>query len=167
MVKKFTLTVNDHEYELINKWKADFNLSSIFRDAVLEKISVKERIENETATAIDFFKLIERLQKEKNENNEYIFTIAVKDATKWVSTAKYQDLIYLETWKPPYDGTEINTKKLITDPTLGSYFKQIIQRNSEMAASLNSKYLNNCAKTWFNIWSQSVSQCWKDIKAKL
>lgn len=167
LVKKFTLTVNDHEYELISKWKSDFNLSSIFRDAVLEKISAKERIEKEMIDEVALGDFIKRLKKEKDESDQYFIAIATKDAANWMSSAKYRELVYLESWKIPFDGAEIKTKSLISDPKLGGYFKQMLEHNDAMAPSLKSKYLNNYAKSWLNTWTQAVAQSWNSIKDKI
>jgi len=167
LVKKFTLTVSDDEYEVINKWKKRFNFSKVFRDAILLKISALERVNVDFSDAVDIEMVVKRLRIEKEQDDLYFASLGGKDALVWASRATYNELKYLDSWSIPFDDGEVSLKRLTGDTVLGEYFKLKLDENEKMRPGNRDTHLSLQAKSWLTIWEKAAKELWSQVKSKL
>jgi hypothetical protein len=159
MTKKVTLSVPDELHEKMDKWRASINFSKVFQKTINSIISKKEDFDKRLAEDADFFNILTRLKKEKEDLEEKYKQIGKKLGLEWSKAAHYSDLIY---------ALKLNTK---TDPTkderLGTYFKEIISKDPYLKTKKIIDEKNNDISRLISGWKESVNEFWQNIKDKV
>ncbi|MEW6136910.1 MAG: hypothetical protein AB1733_01670 [Thermodesulfobacteriota bacterium] len=171
MVKKFNLSVPDELAEKIEARREYLgNLSSLFQEAVREKIRKKEDWEKRIKEGEDKDTMIERLRREKAEAENDYYEQGMKDGVDWAKNSSYTDLQYMLNFNPEnfdlYGNSSYSMTDLTQDEILGESFQQIFDENPALLCD-DSGMLNDLAVQWFLGWRAGAETFWEEIKDKL
>jgi Arc/MetJ-type ribon-helix-helix transcriptional regulator len=171
MVKKFNLSVPDELAEKIEARREYLgNLSSLFQEAVRDKIRKKEDWEKrirEEEEGMDA--RIERLRKEKIQSENDYYEQGREDGYAWAKNAPYADLQYMLNFDPvqyQYGRNCYFMVDLTQDEILGEGFREAFKENPVLDCD-EVGVLNDFAEQWFRGWQEGVETFWEEIKDKL
>jgi len=157
MAQKITLSIPDLLHEKLKEWRASFNLSKMFQEAVTDAIQKKEEFQKRFTEDFDMSEIIHRLKQEKLIWEKKYYKIGKIEGIRWSKTAHYGDLLYVLKFKDTY--------KLISDPKLNEYFEQVYQ-DMELAEYSNTESVDH-EQMFMDGWFNGVNEFWNHIKGKL
>ncbi len=154
MAHKITLTVPDNLYREINRWRAAFNLSRIFQEAVSEAIRRKNEFEARFHREQTLTETIRRLRRERSDARARIGEEACHEGERWAASAHYEDLAAVAQ-APPGESTLVPaTRAAIADA------KPRISGDPAMSDSDRIKLITKG-------WHKGVCDFWDNVKDKL
>lgn len=157
MSQKITLSIPDLLHEKLEEWRASFNLSKMFQEALTDAIRKKEEFQKRFAEDFDISDVIKRLKQEKFDWEKNFYTKGKQEGVKWAKTAHYKDLLYVLGIKDTY--------QLISDPVLNSYFEKLYSSSDlEMYAHCD---LVEHEEQFMKGWLDGVYDLWDQVKEKL
>lgn len=171
MVKKYTLTVPDELGDKIDQYKADFNLSEVFRAAIGAEIEKKENFKRRIAEDTDMEQVIARLRQEKENSENNYFDEGKSDALDWFKASSYEEIFYAAVKfkpKPEFRDTYV-AYPIITDEIIGGYFTEAFNSDPLMKLSEDDPdaFLTQAANKWFAGWMKGVADFWKEVGPKI
>ncbi|MDA8136026.1 MAG: hypothetical protein M0T82_15505 [Desulfobacteraceae bacterium] len=157
MTQKITLSMPDFLYEKLEEWRASFNLSKLFQDALAEAIQRKEEFQKRISEDFDMADIIKRLKEEKQNWEKKYYTLGKTEGLQWAKIAHYGDLLYVLKFQDTY--------KLISDSKMSSYFKKIYEATN-LAENRESIPADD-EQMFMDGWFKGVLEFWNHIKEKL
>lgn len=157
MAQKITLSIPDLLHEKLEEWRASFNLSKMFQEALTEAIQKKEEFQRRFKEDFDLSDVISRLRKEKNDWERKFYSAGKTEGLKWAKSAHYEDLLYVMKFKDAY--------ALISDPKLNCYFEKIYA-SSDLVTYSNSDTVTH-EQMFMQGWQKGVLELWEQVKDKL
>lgn len=157
MSQKITLSIPDLLHEKLEKWRASFNLSKMFQEALTEAIQKKEEFRKRFSEDFDMPDIIKRLRQEKRAWEKNFFKSGKTEGLKWAKTAHYQDLLYVLQIKDTY--------QLISDPLMNDYF-ETLYRSAGLAAYAGCESVRH-EERFMQGWLEGVIELWDQVKEKL
>jgi len=157
MTQKVTLSIPDLLHEKLEEWRASFNLSKMFQEALTEAIQRKEEFQKRFSEEFDMSDIIDRLKQEKLVWEKKYYKIGKAEGLRWAKIAHYSDLLYVLQFTDAY--------KLISDPNMNTYFDQIYQ-TMDLAIFSNSGSVDH-EQMFMDGWFNGVKGFWNQIKGKL
>ncbi|OFZ61042.1 MAG: hypothetical protein A2328_06330 [Bdellovibrionales bacterium RIFOXYB2_FULL_36_6] len=157
MTQKITLSIPDLLYEKLEEWRASFNFSKLFQDALAEAIQRKEDFQKRISEDFDMADIIKRLRQEKQNWEKKYYTLGKTYGTQWAKIAHYGDLLYVLKFEDTY--------KLISDSKMSDYFKKIYETTS-LSKNRESSPVEE-EQMFMDGWFKGVMEFWNHIKEKL
>ncbi|MFA5902697.1 MAG: hypothetical protein WC836_02095 [Desulfobacula sp.] len=157
MTQKITLSIPDFLYEKLEEWRASFNLSKLFQDALAEAIQRKEEFQRRISEDFDMAEIIKRLKQEKQNWEKKYYSLGKTEGIQWAKIAHYSDLLYVLKFKDTY--------KLISDSKMSEYFKKIYD-STNLSKNRASEPVND-ELMFLDGWFKGVLEFWNQIKEKL
>lgn len=157
MTQKITLSIPDFLYEKLEEWRASFNLSKLFQDALAEAIQRKEEFQRRISEDFDMAEIIKRLKQEKLNWEKKYYSLGKTEGIQWAKIAHYSDLLYVLRFKDTY--------KLISDSKMSEYFKKIYD-STNLSKNRGSEPVND-ELMFLDGWFKGVLEFWNQIKEKL
>lgn len=157
MSQKVTLSIPDLLHEKLEEWRASFNLSKMFQDALTEAIQKKEELRKRFSEEFDITDVIKRLRKEKFDWEKNFFRSGKTEGLKWARTARYENLLYVLKFTDPY--------QLISDHKMTPYF-QTLYNSTELAHYTDSGSVRH-EHMFMQGWFSGVLELWDQVKEKL
>ena len=139
MSQKITLSIPDLLHEKLEEWRASFNLSKMFQEALTDAIRKKEEFQKRFAEDFDISDVISRLRQEKCDWEKKFHKKGKLEGVKWAKMAHYKDLLYVLGITDTY--------KLISDPVLNTYFEKLY-RSSELEVYANCDLVDHEDRFW-------------------
>jgi len=158
MAKKVTVSIPDMLHEKMEKWRASFNLSKMFQEAVTEAIQKKEEFQKRLREDLDLAQVVERLRSEKMQSEGNYQDLGRKDGMRWAKTAHYEELMYALHWEKP--------ERVDQDKVLGAYFREKLSKNRMLAVEIADGG-NEYFRIYLEGWQSGVEQFWHEIRDKL
>ncbi len=157
MSQKITLSVPDLLHEKLEEWRASFNLSKMFQEALTEAIHKKEEFQRRFSEDFDISDVVKRLRQEKVVWEKNFFKTGKKEGIKWAKSAHYENLLYVLGFTDAY--------KLISDPRMNEYFEKLYQSSDlEKYADYNSVQHE---QVFMQGWLEGVFELWEQVKEQL
>jgi hypothetical protein len=157
MTQKITLSIPDLLHEKLEEWRASFNLSKMFQEALTDAIHKKEEFQKRFAEDFDISDVVKRLKQEKFDWETNFYKKGKKEGIKWAKTAHYKDLLYV---------LGINdTYQLISDPVLNTYFENLYA-SSELQIYADCESVDH-EQRFMQGWLDGVCDLWDQVKEKL
>ena len=157
MSQKVTLSIPDLLHEKLEEWRASFNLSKMFQEALTDAIQKKEDLQKRFSEDFDISDVVKRLRQEKRDWGKKIFKSGKREGFKWAQHAQYPDLLYVLSFKDAY--------KLISDSKMNSYFKKIY-KNTDLVMYTGSGSVHH-EQMFMKGWHNGVVELWEQVKDKL
>ena len=157
MTQKITLSIPDFLYEKLAEWRASFNLSKLFQDALADAIQRKEEFQRRISEDFDMAEIIKRLKQEKQNWEKKYYALGKTEGIQWAKIAHYSDLLYVLKFKDTY--------KLIYDSKMSEYFKKIYNV-SNLPKNRESGPVDD-EQMFMDGWFKGVLEFWNHIKEKL
>jgi hypothetical protein len=157
MAQKITLSIPDLLHEKLQEWRASFNLSKMFQDAVTEAIQKKEEFQKRFSEDFDMPEIIKRLQHEKLVWEKKFYKKGKTEGLRWAKTVHYEDLLYVLQFDAAY--------QIISDPKMNQYFEQIYQSTGLVAYAKASSVDHE--QLFIEGWFKGVLEFWNQVKGKL
>lgn len=157
MAQKVTLSIPDMLHEKLQEWRASFNLSKMFQDAVTDAIHRKEEFQKRFSEDFDMPEIIKRLKQEKVAWEKKFYKIGKIEGLRWAKTVHYEDLLYVL----QYDATY----QIISDPKMNHYFEQIYQ-STDLASYAKANSVDH-EQMFIDGWFKGVTEFWNQVKEKL
>ncbi len=157
MTQKITLSIPDFLYEKLEAWRASFNLSKLFQDALAEAIQKKEDFQKRISEDFDMGDIIKRLKQEKQNWEKKYYMLGKAEGVQWAKIAHYGDLLYVLKFNDTY--------QLISDSKMSDYFNKIYA-----AINLSRNPEPGCVDDelmFMDGWFKGVMDFWNHIKGKL
>lgn len=157
MTQKITLSMPDILYEKLQSWRASFNLSKLFQDALADAIQRKEDFQKRVAEDLDMTEIIRRLKQEKQNWEKKYYSLGIAEGLQWAKLAHYWDFLYVLKFDDMY--------KLLSDTKMCDYFNQIYSKTG----LLEPKETDNSddKQMFLEGWFKGVKDFWNSIKEKL
>ena len=147
----------DFLYEKLEEWRASFNFSKLFQDALAEAIQKKEESQKRISEDFDMADIIKRLKQEKQNWGKKYFALGKTEGLHWAKIAHYGDLLYVLKFQDTY--------KLISDSKMSEYFKKIYEMTN-LSGNLESGPADD-EQMFMDGWFKGVLEFWNHIKEKL
>lgn len=160
MTKKITISVPDDLHEKMEKWKASFNFSGIFQEAVRERINRKEAFKQRLKEEFDMEAAIERLRSEKAEVEQDFFNQGKNDGLEWAKNAHYEEIRGALEWDP-------GTQTLPDDEGLREEINTWIEEDPDLDFEYRSGEMTNETFEWAKGWVEGVKEFWDEVKGKI
>ncbi len=157
MTQKITLSVPDFLYEKLEEWRASFNLSKLFQEALAEAIQKKEEFQRRISEDFDMADIINRLKQEKQSWEKKYYALGKTEGIHWAKIAHYSDLLYVLKFTDTY--------KLISDSKMSEYFKKLYD-STNLSKNKDSGPFND-QQMFMEGWFKGVLEFWNHIKEKL
>ncbi len=157
MAQKITLSVPDLLHEKLKEWRASFNFSKMFQEAVTEAIQKKEEFQKRFSDDFDMSEIIKRLKQEKLIWEKKYYKIGKKEGLLWAKTVCYEDLLYVLQFDATY--------QIILDPKMNQYFEQIYQ-STDLVTYSNASSVDH-EQMFIEGWFKGVLEFWNQVKEKL
>ena len=157
MSQKITLSIPDLLHEKLEEWRASFNLSKMFQEALTEAIQKKEEFRKRFSEDFDVSDVISRLRREKFIWEKTFLKSGKKEGLKWAKSAHYEDLLYVLGFKDTY--------KLISDPKMNEYFEKIYQTTG-LVKYANTESVRH-EEMFLQGWFKGVLELWDQVKEKI
>ncbi|MFC1896372.1 hypothetical protein ACFL0Q_06895, partial [Thermodesulfobacteriota bacterium] len=142
--------------------------SGIFQDSVSEIIKQKERFRDRIRGEATVEEIVERLRKEKQEEESDYFGRGKEDGFKWAKAASYKQLKHATSkWKPLRELVAIETYDPTADEILGDYFGGILAANPELNFDQHDLKHAEFYEAWEAGWIEAVREFWGEIEGKL
>ncbi len=155
MAQKITLSIPDLLHEKLKEWRASFNLSKMFQDAVTDAIHRKEDFQKRLSKDYDMSDIIKRLKQEKLIWEKQYYKLGKEEGLQWAKTAHYEELLYVLESNATYE--------LISDPKMKDYFNKIYQ-STELGKQSNSI---DHEQMFMDGWYKGILEFWNHVKEKL
>ena len=157
MTQKITLSLPDFLYEKLEEWRASFNLSKLFQDALADAIQRKEEFKKRISEDFDMADIIKRLKQEKQNWEKKYYALGKTEGVQWAKIAHYSDFLYVLKFKDTY--------QLISDSKMSEYFKKLydatnLSKNRESGPADDEQM-------FMDGWFKGVLEFWNQIKEKL
>jgi len=155
MAQKITLSIPDLLHEKLKEWRASFNLSKMFQEAVTDAIQKKEEFQKRFSKDYNMSEIIKRLKQEKLILEKQYYKLGKEEGLRWAKTAHYEDLLYVVEFNDTY--------KLISDSKMSDYFDKIYQSSEleKLSDSFDHEQL------FIEGWSDGILEFWNHVKEKL
>ena len=158
MTQKITLSIPDFLYEKLEEWRASFNLSKLFQEALAEAIHRKEEFQKRLSEDFDMAEIIKRLKMEKQNWEKKYYALGKAEGVQWAKIAHYSELLYVLRAKDTY--------KLISDSKMAEYFKKIyaatnLTKNRDSETPVDDELM------FMDGWFKGVFEFWNQIKEKI
>ena len=157
MSQKITLSIPDLLHEKLEEWRASFNLSKMFQEALTEAIQKKEELQKRFTEEFDISDVVKRLRREKQDLEKRFYNAGRTEGLNWARSARYHDLLYVLRTIDPY--------QLISDPRMNPYFETLYQ-SSELAQYTNPDTVAH-EQAFMQGWLQGVKTLWDQVKEEL
>ncbi len=157
MSQKVTLSIPDMLHEKLEEWRASFNLSKMFQDALTEAIQKKEEFQKRFSDDFDMSDTLKRLKKEKFIWEKNFFKLGTSEGFEWAKKAHYENLLYVLRFTDPY--------ALIADPKMNDYFEKLYQ-STELEKYTNSSSVDH-EQLFLQGWFKGFQEFWDQVKEKL
>ena len=157
MTQKITLSIPDLLHEKLKEWRASFNFSKMFQDALTEAIQKKEELRKRFSEDFDLPEIIKRLKQEKLIWEKQYYKKGKTEGFRWAKTVHYEDLLYVLQFDDTY--------RLIFDPKMSQYFEQIY-KTTDLAKYSNSDSINH-EQMFIDGWFKGVLEFWNQVKEKI
>ncbi len=155
MAQKITLSIPDLLHEKLKAWRASFNLSKMFQEALTDAIQKKEEFQKRFSKDYNMSEIIKRLKQEKLIWEKQYYKLGKEEGLRWAKTAHYEDLLYVVEFNDTY--------KLISDSKMSDYFNKIYH-SSELAKHSGS---TDHEQLFIEGWSDGILEFWNHVKEKL
>jgi hypothetical protein len=174
MSPKVTLSVPKDLSEKMEQWKDKFNFSSVFQEAISKEINKKESYAKKIKENATMETVIERLKKEKMEEENEFYEIGKTDGLQWSKGASYRELKYAaEEFTAMFEISEdIFSYDPKSNEILGDYFSDIFDEYKDRGMGWEQKaysnYIPNKAfQLWEQGWKEVVEDFWEEVKGKI
>lgn len=157
MTQKITLSIPDLLHEKLEEWRASFNLSKMFQEALTEAIQRKEEFQKRFSEDFDLSEVIKRLKQEKLAWEKKFYKLGKDEGLRWAKIAHYCDLLYVLKFNDAY--------KLISDPKMNEYFEGIYH-TMDLSNYSNTGSVDH-EQMFMDGWFKGVQGFWNHIKEKL
>jgi len=157
MAQKITLSIPDLLHEKLKEWRASFNLSKMFQEAVTDAIQKKEEFQKRFTEDFDMSEIIHRLKQEKLIWEKKYYKLGKTEGLQWAKTTHYEDLLYVLQFNDTY--------QLISDPKMNQYFEQAYQ-STDLIKNSSSGSVDH-EQLFIDGWFNGVLEFWNQIKEKL
>ncbi len=155
MTQKITLSIPDLLHEKLKEWRASFNLSKMFQEALTDAIQKKEEFQKRFSKDYNMSEIIKRLKQEKRIWEKQYYKLGKEEGLRWAKTAHYEDLLYVVEFNDTYE--------LISHSRMSDYFDKIYQSNelAKLPGSTDHEQL------FLDGWSDGILEFWNHVKEKL
>ena len=157
MGQKITLSIPDLLHEKLKEWRASFNFSKIFQEALTEAIQKKESFRKRFSEDFDMPEVIKRLKHEKLIWEKKYYKLGKTEGFQWAKTIHYEDLLYVLQFNDTY--------KLISDPKMVEYFDQVY-KTTDLAKYADSNVVDH-ERMFMDGWFKGVLEFWNQVKEKI
>lgn len=168
MVKKFNLSVPEELAEKIEQRREQLgSLSSIFQEAVAERIRKKEEFEERLKGDDDMEQIIERLKREKIQARSNYHEKGREEGLRWAKAASYIDLEYARKFDPTDAEGVYDPTIPLHDNVLGHYFIEALEGDTLTNPEADEDQLNDFARQWLDGWLEAVREFWAVVQDRL